>query len=127
VEQVLSHAVTVQTHGAKETANRKHGAHSPSSGFAIVKVDERRAVRIIGAVSVSATGKATQSEDVIPTKAEVMPGKHWLKLTPETALTIGEYALVEILSPSDISPSVWDFRVDPQMGDNPASLGPIVK
>jgi hypothetical protein len=127
VEQVLSHAVTVQTHGAKETANRKHGAHSPSSGFAIVKVDERRAMRIIGAVSVSPTGKATQSEDVIPTKAEVMPGKHWLKLTPETALAIGEYALVEILSPSDISQSVWDFRVDPQMGDNPASLGPIVK
>jgi hypothetical protein len=127
VEQVLSHAVTVQTHGAKEVANRKHGAHSPSSGFAIVKVDERREVRIIGAVHVSATGKVTQDEDVIPTKAEVMPGKHWLKLTPESTLTIGEYALVEILSPSDIGQSVWDFRVDPRTGDNPASLGPIVK
>ncbi len=127
VEQVLSHAVTVQTHGAKDVANRKHGAHSPNSGFAIVKVDERRAVRIIGAVHVSPTGKVTQSEDVIPTKVEMMPGKHWLKLTPETTLTIGEYALVEILSPSDISQSVWDFRVDPQMGDNPASLGPILK
>jgi hypothetical protein len=56
-----------------------------------------------------------------------MAGKHWLKLTPETTLTIGEYALVEILSPSDISQSVWDFRVDPRMGDNPASLGPILK
>ena len=85
VEQVLSHAITVQTHGAKEVANRKHGAHSPNSGFAIVKVDERRAVRIIGAVRVSATGKVTQSEDVIPTKVEVMPGKHWLKLTPRLA------------------------------------------
>ena len=127
VEQVLSHALTVPTHGAKEVANRKHGAHSPSSGFAIVKVDERREVRIIGAVHVSPTGKITQDEDVIPTKAEVMPGKHWLKLTPETTLQIGEYALVEILSPSDISQSVWDFRVDPRTGDNPASLGPILK
>jgi hypothetical protein len=127
VEQVLSHALTVPTNGAKEVANRKHGAHSPSSGFAIVKVDERREVRIIGAVHVSPTGKVTQDEDVIPTKAEVMPGKHWLKLTPEGTLTIGEYALVEILSPSDISQSVWDFRVDPRTGDNPASLGPILK
>ena len=127
VEQVLSHAVTVPTQGLKEVANRKHGAHSPSSGFAIVKVDERRAVRIIGAVKVSATGKVTQSEDVIPTRAEVMPGKHWLKLTPETTLTIGEYALVEILSASDISQTVWDFRVDPRMGDNPTSMGPILK
>ena len=127
VEQVLSHAMTVQTGGARERTNRKHGAHSTGSGFAIVKVDERRAVRIIGGVSVSATGKVTQSEDVIPTKAEVMPGKHWLKLTPETTLAIGEYALVEILSPSDISQSVWDFRVDPRTGDNPGSLGPILK
>ena len=127
VEQVLSHALTVQTHGAKEVANRKHGAHSPQSGFAIVKVDERKEVRIIGAIHVSPTGTVTQSEDVIPTKAEVLPGKHWLKLTPETTLTIGEYALVEIISSSDISQSVWDFRVDPQTGDNPAALGPIQK
>jgi hypothetical protein len=127
VEQVLSHALTVPTNGAKEVAHRKHGAHSPNSGFAIVKVDERREVRIIGAIRVSSTGKITQDEDVIPTKAEVMPGKHWLKLTPETTLKIGEYALVEILSPSDISQSVWDFRVDPRTGDNPASLGPILK
>jgi hypothetical protein len=126
VEQVVSHAMTVQTQGAKDVANRKHGAHSPQSGFAIVKVDERREVRIIGGIHVSPTGKVTQSEDVIQTKVDVLPGKHWMKLTPDTTLTIGEYALVEILSPSDISQSVWDFRVDPRMGDNPASLGPIL-
>ena len=128
VEQVVSHAMTVQTNGGQQVAShRKHGAHSPQSGFAIVKVDERRDVRIIGAINVSMTGKVTQSEDVIPTKAEVLPGKHWLKLTPEGTLSRGEYALVEILSPSDISQSVWDFRVDPLMGDNPGSLGPILK
>ena len=53
---------------------------------------------------------------MIPTKVEVMSGKHWLKLTPAKQLVIGEYALVEILSPQDISPTVWDFRVDPQLG-----------
>ena len=127
VEQVLSQALTVPTNGAKEVANRKHGAHSPQSGFAIVKVDERKEVRIIGAIHVSPNGTVTQNEDVIPTKAEVMAGKHWLKLTPESPLAIGEYALVEILSASDISPSVWDFRVDPRTGDNPSSLGPIIK
>jgi hypothetical protein len=128
VEHVLSHALTVQTHGGQAVAaNRKHGAHSPQSGFAIVKVDERREVRIIGAINVSPTGKVTQNEDVIPTDVEVLPGKHWLKLKPATTLTVGEYALVEILSPSDISQSVWDFRVDPRMGDNPGSLGPILK
>jgi hypothetical protein len=124
-EKVLSHALTVPTNNAKELANRKHGAHSPASGFAIVQVDQRKEVRIVGAIHMSPTGTITQQEDVIPTKIEVLPGKHWLKLTPEKPLNIGEYALVEILSPSDINQSVWDFRVDPTLGDNPASLGPI--
>ena len=52
----------------------------------------------------------------MPTKVEVMPGKHWLRIVPQQKLTIGEYALVEIISPSDISESVWDFRVDPATG-----------
>ena len=126
-EQVVSHAMTVNTGGAKEVASRKHGAHSASSGFAIVRVDERRAIRIVGAVHVSPSGTVTQDEDVIPTKVEVLPGKHWLRITPAQQLTIGEYALVEILSASDINQSVWDFRIDPQLGDNEGSLGPILK
>jgi hypothetical protein len=124
---LTTHALTVQTNGAKGVSNGKHGAHSPSSGFAIVRVDQRRAVRIVGAIHVSPTGTITQSEDVISAKAEVMPGKHWLKLTPDQPLMIGEYALVEILSPSDINQSVWDFRVDPRLGDNQGSIGPILK
>jgi hypothetical protein len=126
-EPVLTHALTVQTGGAKEVANRKHGAHSPTSGFAIVRVDERKAVRIVGAIHVSLTGTVTQDEDVIPGKVEVLSGKHWLKITPQKPLTAGEYALVEILSPSEINQSVWEFRVDPASGDNPGSLGPILK
>jgi hypothetical protein len=126
-EKVLSHAQTVNTKGVPEAVNRKHGAHSPQSGFAIVKVDERKAVRIVGAIHISPTGNITQSEDIIPMKVEMMPGRHWMKLTPAQTLAIGEYALVEILSPSDISQTVWDFTVNPRMGDNPGSLGPIQK
>jgi hypothetical protein len=126
-EKVISHAITVQTGSAKEVVNRKHGAHSPSSGFAIVRVDERKAARIVGAIHMSPNGTITQDEDTIPAKVEVLPGKHWLKLTPIQPLTIGEYALVEIISASDINQSVWDFRVDPRLGDNEGALGPIFK
>jgi len=123
---LTTHALTVQTNGATGGSG-KHGAHSPSSGFAIVRVDERQAVRIVGAIKMSANGTATQSEDVIPAKSELLPGKRWMKLIPDQPLTIGEYALVEILSSSDINQTVWDFRVDPRMGDNPGSLGPVQK
>jgi hypothetical protein len=125
-EPVLTHPITVDTSGSK-AVNGKHGAHSPQSGFVIVRVDERQAVRIVGAIKVGPSGNVTQDEDTIPTKVEVMPGKHWLRVTPQQKLTIGEYALVEIISASDINESVWDFRVDPRTGDNPKSIGPILK
>lgn len=125
-QPLTTHALTVQTVQVPGKTNRKHGAHSSSSGFAIVHVDERQRVRIVGAIHVSPTGTVTQSEDVIPAKAEVLPGKHWLKLTPAQPLTIGEYALVEILSPSDINQTVWDFNVNPTLPDNPSALGPIL-
>ncbi len=125
-QEMLSHAITVNTSTAK-AANNKHGAHSAQSGFAIVRVDERNAVRIVGAVHLKRDGTVTQDENVIPAKATVMPGKHWLMLKPAQPLEIGEYALVEILSADDISPTVWDFRVDPTKGDNPGSLTPILE
>jgi len=126
-ERVLSHAVTVNTEGTKDASNRKHGAHSQQSGFAIVRVDARNRVRIIGAVHVSRSGEVTQDENVIPTRVEALPGKHWLKVTPIQPLLIGEYALVEILSPSEINQTVWDFDIDPRLGDNPGAIGPILK
>jgi hypothetical protein len=126
-EQVVSHALTVNTGGAKEVANRNHGAHSAQSGFALVRVDERQSVRIVGALHLSRTGEITQNENIVPVKIEVLPGQHWLKVTPTQPLLIGEYALVEIVSQSDISQTVWDFQINPRLGDNEGSIGPILK
>jgi hypothetical protein len=127
VQPVLAHAVTVNTATAKAVNNGKHGAHSDKSGFVIVRVDERRSMRIVGAISVSASGNVSQDEDMVPTKVEVVAGKHWLRIQPQQQLTIGEYALVEILSASDIAQSVWDFQVNPATPDNVGSIGPILK
>jgi hypothetical protein len=126
-DTVTYHAMTVNTGGAGDLANRKHGAQSPASVFVIVHVDERRVVRLMGAIRMDKNGMAAASDAVVATTAEVMPGKHWLKLTPKTTLLIGEYALVEVLSPNSINESVWDFRVDPTLGDNTGSMGPILQ
>lgn len=127
-EPVLSHPFTVDTSTAREAADGRRGAHSAQSGFAIVRLDPRQAVRVVGAIRMSSSGAVIQDENVIPATAEVMPGKHWLKLQVKQKLVIGgEYALVEIPSPNDISTTVWDFRVDPTEGDNPGSLGPILR
>ena len=73
-------------------------------------------MRIVGAIHVSPTGNVTQSEDVIPTKVGSDAGQALAEADAGDNPDIGEYALVEILSPSDISQSVWDFRVDPRTG-----------
>ncbi len=124
--EMISHAITVKTAGTK-AVNVKRGAHSEQSGFAIVRVDERNAIRVVGAVHVSPGGKVTQDEDVIAATSETLPGKHWLRIKPDQPLKIGEYALVEILPGADISSTVWDFRVDPTRGDNAGSITPILK
>ena len=126
-EPVLTHAFKVDVGASQGKATPRPGAHSDKSGFAIVRVDQRRAIRIVGAIHVSPTGNVTQDEDVIATRAEVLAGKHWLKIVPEQKLPIGEYALVEILSASEINQSVWDFSVDLAAGDNPGSIGPILE
>ena len=124
-EQVTANAITVNTHGASAVAHPKRGATSPNSGFAIVHVDERKSVRIVGTVHIGPTGNITQDENVIPATVEVLPGKHWLKLTPKQPLNIGEYALVEILDSKDMNANVWDFQVNPRAGVNETAVVPI--
>jgi hypothetical protein len=124
-EQVVSHPMTVDTHGASAVQHPKKGATSATSGFAIVRVDARKAVRIVNTVHVGLTGNITQEENVIPATVEVLPGRHWLKLKPKEPLSIGEYALVEILSAKDMNASVWDFQVNPRAGLNESAIAPL--
>ena len=94
--------------------------------FAIVHLDERIAMRFVGPVPVNQSGAVVGDPNVVPAKVQEVPGGRWLRVQPERPLLIGEYALVEILSPTQMSPSVWDFQVNPATGDNPGSMSPIL-
>jgi hypothetical protein len=117
-------AMMVDTHGASSVQD-KNQFSSPDSRYAIVRVDVRPGERVIGAVRISRLGKATQSEDIVPTTAEILPGKHWMKLTPKEPLAVGEYALMEILAPGVINLDVWDFGVSPNAPENKHPITPI--
>jgi hypothetical protein len=121
---VTTHAFTVHTDSA-QVANGKFGAHSASSRFVILALDERQALRFIGPMNLAADGSVLPGDQVIPAKVEALPGHHWLRITPQKSLTIGEYALVEIRSPNEVGSAVWDFRVAPGMGDNPKAISPL--
>lgn len=125
-EPVLASPMTVDTRSMKPAVNVTHGAHSAASKFALVQLDERNTVRLVGALTVSGDGSAVAGDDVIPATVDELPGKHWLRVTPRNKLLIGEYALVEIISDTQVNQQVWDFRVDPATGDNVGSLTPIL-
>jgi hypothetical protein len=123
--EASSSAVTVDTHGGAAMKNKD--LSSPTSQYAILRVtpNYKHDYRVVSGVKVSVGGKVTQSQDVMPTTAQVMPGGHWLKLTPAQPLNIGDYALIEVLGPGEVNLSVWDFRIDPQAHDNKNAIMPL--
>lgn len=104
----------------------KNDYSSPASRYAIVRVEVVPGERVIGAISLRRlNGKVIQSEDIVPTTAQILPGGYWMKLTPKDPLTIGEYALMEILAPGEINLDVWDFGVNPSAPENAHPITPI--
>lgn len=117
-------ALAINTHGASSVKD-KNSFSSPDSKYAIVRVESRKNLRVIGALRVSMLGKVSQSEDIIPTNSEILPGKRWMKVTPKYPLSFGEYALVELLSPGEINLDVWDFGVNPRAPENKKAYSPV--
>ncbi len=116
----------VDTHGASSMTSGTTGASS-SSRYVIVRADVRRDIRVIGSFNLGRLGDGSQSEIMVETQAEAMPGGKWMKLTPKEPLSFGEYALMEVLSPKDVNVDVWDFGVHPVAPENTNAIMPLVK
>ncbi len=121
-----SSAVTVDTGGAG-SAKEKNAFNSTNSQYAIVRVRSnfKKDYRVVSGIKIGVAGKVTQTEDVIPTTVQTLPGNRWIRLTAKEPLTIGDYALMEVLGPGEVNLSVWDFRIDPQGPDNKNALMPL--
>jgi hypothetical protein len=117
-------ALVVDTQGAGSVKN-KHSHSSPTSRYVIVRVQVKPQTRVIGAMKVSMLGKAEQSVDIVDTVSELLPGGHWLKLTPKLPLEIDEYALMEMLSSKDVNLDVWDFGVNPRSPEAKNAISPV--
>jgi hypothetical protein len=92
--------------------------------FKIVRVQGKKDSRVVSNVKISLLGKLSSQEDIVPTKAEVVSGGEWVKLTPAHPLAPGEYALVEMLDAKTINMFVWDFGVDPKAPANATAWTP---
>ncbi len=111
--------LTVDTHGASGQA--AVNTSSPDSRYAILRTDVRTEARVLDSFSLD---PSRPQDETTWTSAQVLPGGHWLKLTPKSPLTFGEYALVEVISDREINLNVWDFGVHPVAPENRDAIKP---
>ena len=122
-DEPSSDAITVDTHGAGPSKVQERSV--ASSRYIIVRAVVKKDFRVVGTVKIQPDGEAAPSDDVTRTKAELLPGKRWLKLTPKDPLPAGDYVLMEIVSPKEVNASVWDFRIEQSAPDNENAILPL--
>src|SRR4051812_10322619 len=93
-----------------------------SQHYRIVKVDQRKDSRVVGAIEIAVYGKVSQKANYVETRATPVSGD-WVKVTPLQPLEPGEYALVEMLG-KDVNLYVWDFGVHPAAPQNDKAWRP---
>jgi hypothetical protein len=116
---------TVNTHGASGRATPSGG--DPNNGYVIERVDVRSDARIVDSLRIAWLGTGHPQRDIIEMKSEILPGGHWMKLTPLQPLDFGEYALIEILGPNDVNLDVWDFGIHSDAPENVEAIHPELK
>ena len=116
--------LVVDTHGASAQAPKAPAGGSPDSRYVIVRSDVRTGARVIASFKINLLGGVRRQEDVVETTTEVLPGNHWMKITPRQPLDFGEYALMEVISDKEINLGVWDFGIHPVAPENRDILKP---
>jgi hypothetical protein len=114
----------VDTHGATGNAPTAPAGGSAASRYVVVRTDVRTGARVIASFRINLLGGVRRQEDVVETKTELLPGGHWMKITPREPLDFGEFALMEVLSEKEVNLGVWDFGVHPVAPENRDILKP---
>jgi hypothetical protein len=116
--------LTVDTHGATSRVQNDPAGGSSTSRYVVVRADVRKGARVIASFRIGLLGGAQHQEDVVETTTQLLPGGHWLKITPREPLDFGEFALMEVISDKAINLGVWDFGVHPVAPENRDILKP---
>jgi hypothetical protein len=100
----------------------KSDKDQPPNRYGIVRVENKKDLRIVGKLNIAMYGKVSQKESWIP--VTMSPMGDWVKLIPSEPLPPGEYAVVELLDKKQINLFVWDFGVNPAAPQNPSAWAP---
>jgi hypothetical protein len=112
--RVQSHVAEPAIYVALESRDDPEINYTPETAkehLRIVRCEAKKGNRIIGAIKIAVYGKVKQQASYVETRVEPVAG-NWVKVTPATPLSAGEYALVELLGKRGINTAVWDFGVN---------------
>jgi len=93
--------------------------------FRVVRTVVKKDARVIGNVKVTVGGKVSEEISSLPVSVSKLGTGQWIKLTPSQDLAAGEYAVVEMLTPTEMNLYVWDFGVNPSAPVNPNTWQPV--
>lgn len=109
--------------GGPEPPEKPEQPEQPWDRFHIVRAQIKKEKRIVGVIKISPLGKTSQQQDLVPTTSVQLSG-NWVKVTPDSPLEPGEYAVVELLGQKGMNTFVWDFGVNPSAPANAGALLP---
>jgi hypothetical protein len=112
------------TGASPELAQKIGTKPADPSRFHIARMQTKNDKRIAGNIKIAVYGKVSQQQSLIPTHSEQIPGSNWVKITPDTPLQPGEYAVVELLGQEGMNLYVWDFGVNSSAPANPSAWKP---
>lgn len=95
--------------------------------FKIVRAVVKSGARVVGNLKISATGKMSEQNTIVPARIEKLGTGEWVKITPLADLTPGEYAVVEMMATDEMNLYVWDFGVNANAPANPNTWKPAEK
>jgi len=97
----------------------------PTDRYRVVRTVVKKDARVVGNVKVSVGGKVSEQISFLPVSVSKLGTGQWIKLIPSQDLAAGEYAVVEMLTPTEMNLYVWDFGVNPNAPVNPNTWQPV--
>jgi hypothetical protein len=97
----------------------------PTDRYRVVRTVVKKDARVVGNVKVSVGGKVSEQISFLPVSVSKLGTGQWIKLIPSQDLAAGEYAIVEMLTPTEMNLYVWDFGVNPNAPVNPNTWQPV--
>ena len=121
-------AMVVDTHGAAAATADKTEGGSPDTTYVAVRLEVVHGERMATGSQLrplAHDGSPDGQAEVVSLEKRILPGGHWMRVTPSADLSLGQYSLIEVLPGGGWNMDGWDFGVNPMAPENKGAHAPL--